>query len=434
MWVIYTKTTGGEGGWRIARFSGGTKVGTNSYVWSVSNLVTNSTSDGFKILVAVESPPGPPGGELASDQSDNFFTIQGSTTPTETPIPTPTPGTSCIPSLSSPANGAVLTSYPTLSWSACEGKLYQVNINQVHINRGGNNANYGPISGNSFNTTNFSWEVGDSLTWRVRTCDTGTGSFSTCLNPGTWSSTRTFWWKSGTNISPTNTPKLTKTPTPGKATKTPTPGKVTKTPTPGKVTKTPTPGGATNTPTPTVGPNATKLKFKVQLPDIVATTTNIPATDVQVELIDGTNLVGVANADLVRNGNYFETSTDAAFNINQNIPYTVFVKSKISLGRSFAGITLTQSQTLDCTVASAANCGELITDRDVKLLFSGDSDGFNTGSGSYNKIDSADLQVLATYFNQAATAQASTADFNIDSRVDISDLEILGRNYSQQGD
>ena len=149
---------------------------------------------------------------------------------------------------------------------------------------------------------------------------------------------------------------------------------------------------------------------------------------------DGTTSIGVANVDLLRTGNYFETQSEASINISQDKAYTVFIKTKISLGRSFSGVTLSQSQVLDCTVPSDSACGELITQRDTKLLLSGDSDGFTTSSGSYNRVDSADLQVLATYFNQPATGQAQAADFNIDSNVDISDLEILGKNYLQLGD
>ena len=98
------------------------------------------------------------------------------------------------------------------------------------------------------------------------------------------------------------------------------------------------------------------------------------------------------------------------------------------------GVYLTSSQSLDCSVASDSSCGELISARDNKQLLSGDSDEFNTASGSYNKVDSADLQILNTYFNQPATGPAISADFNLDGSVDISDLEILGKNYSSVGD
>ena len=200
------------------------------------------------------------------------------------------------------------------------------------------------------------------------------------------------------------------------------------------ISLTPTGQTASKTPTPTTAPNAARLKLKIQLPDILASTTNIPASDVQVELRDGTNSVGVAGVDLVRNGNYFQTQSDASFNISQNKTYTVYIKTKTSLRRLFTGVSLAQSQTLDCTVAINPSCGELISQRDNKPLASGDGDGFTVSSGSYNKVDSADLQVLATHFNRPATGQSTSADFNFDGIVNISDLEILGKNYGAVGD
>ncbi|OGK43823.1 hypothetical protein A3B40_01100 [Candidatus Roizmanbacteria bacterium RIFCSPLOWO2_01_FULL_37_16] len=64
----------------------------------------------------------------------------------------------------------------------------------------------------------------------------------------------------------------------------------------------------------------------------------------------------------------------------------------------------------------------------------GDSDGFQTQSGSFNKIDSADLQVLSSQFNtQPPPTTGSSSDFNLDSQVNILDLEILGRSYGISG-
>ena len=149
---------------------------------------------------------------------------------------------------------------------------------------------------------------------------------------------------------------------------------------------------------------------------------------------DGSNLVETVNAELFKNGNYYQTSNAVTFNSVVNQAYTIFVKTHISLGRAFTGVSLTQTQTLDCTVGSDAACGDLISLRDTKILESGDSDGFDLNSGSYNKIDSADLQVLTLYFNQSAVDLATSADFNVDGFVDISDLEIIGKNYTLQGD
>ena len=196
--------------------------------------------------------------------------------------------------------------------------------------------------------------------------------------------------------------------------------------------QTPTPGGI-GTPTPTVGPNSAKLKFKVQLPDILSSATNISTGNVQVELRDGTTSVGVAGVDFVRSGNYFQTRSEVSFNILQNKAYSIMIKTNTSLRRMFTGVNLVQSQMLDCTVASNPACGELISRRDVKLLLSGDSDGFTSTSGSYNRVDSADLQLLSTYFNRIAIVNTANADFNLDGAVNISDLEILGNNYGVAG-
>ena len=96
--VLYTKTTGGTGSWTIARVTGGTRSGTNTYTWPVSVPVTNATANGYKIAVYVEGPPGSNLNYLDTDESNSTFTIRGSTsiTPTRTRTPTktrtPTPG------------------------------------------------------------------------------------------------------------------------------------------------------------------------------------------------------------------------------------------------------------------------------------------------------------------------------------------------------
>ncbi|MBI4009322.1 hypothetical protein HY357_03745 [Candidatus Roizmanbacteria bacterium] len=240
------------------------------------------------------------------------------------------------------------------------------------------------------------------------------------------------------DAAPTHSPTATKTPAPS-PTRTPTPTP-TRRPTP---TRTPTPSGPTHPPTPTTVPtntptpvseaarNAARLRLKVQLPDIASSVTTIQASDVQIEARDGVVRIGVTNTPLLRNGAYFETSQEVVFNISQSKAYTVVVKAGPTLKRSFANVVLTQGQTFDCLVVSNTFCGELITLRDSKLLFSGDADRFNTSSGSYNKVDSADLQVLVSEFNTSGTKRS---DFNLDGRVNISDLDILGRNYGKQGD
>jgi len=205
---------------------------------------------------------------------------------------------------------------------------------------------------------------------------------------------------------PTLTPTLTKTPTP-------TPTDI---PTP-----TPTP--------PSSGPSG--LFFMLSLPDVLAS--NISLADVQIELRDGQNTIDTANVNLIQNSPYYQTGSTVWLNIPQIKPYTIFVKTSIGLGRTFTGVVLTPQQELDCIVGANASCGGLISQRDAKPLWSGDSDGFDTGSGSYNKVDSADLQILTQQFNRPASGFPS-ADFNLDGQIDINDLEIMGKNYGQIGD
>ncbi len=202
-------------------------------------------------------------------------------------------------------------------------------------------------------------------------------------------------------------------------------------------TNTPTPvptSGPTNTPVPTVttAPNAARLKFIVKLPDISSNVTPIDSSYVKVEVYDGSTFVTYANAQLTKQGDYYVTSQEVSLNISAVAAkaYKIAIKQAVTLRRIFANVTLTPSASLDCT-ATNSSCGELNSQTDTKTLLSGDSDGFNTSSGSYNKIDSADLQALASQYNSGS---GGTADFNFDGQVNISDLDILGRNYGLQGD
>jgi len=190
----------------------------------------------------------------------------------------------------------------------------------------------------------------------------------------------------------------------------------------------------TPTPTPTGSPTSAKLRFKIVLPDIASQTTNISSSFVQIEARDGTSQVSTSTINLSRSGNYFQTTSDVLLNITQSKTYSIFIKTRIGIGRLFNAVSLTQSQTLDCALTSNPSCGELITQRDSKPLLSGDTDGFNLQSGSFNKIDSADLQTLASQFNSPPPTAGSSSDFNLDGQVNITDLEILGRNYGSSGD
>lgn len=233
---------------------------------------------------------------------------------------------------------------------------------------------------------------------------------------------------------PTNTPIPTRTPT-RTPTRSPTPTRLpsliptsTRIPT---ITIRPS-VTLTPTPLPTALPSSARIRFKIRIPDIIIS--NVSASDVNVEIKDGLISDGTNNVGLVKNGNYYQTVTEAYFNIGQSKVYDLYLKSKTSIRRKFAGVYLIPGQILDCINTIVASCGELVTKLDIKQLNSGDSDGFTVSSGSYNKIDSADLQKLAIYFNQPISLASSYADFNIDNQININDLEILGRNYGLQGE
>jgi len=239
---------------------------------------------------------------------------------------------------------------------------------------------------------------------------------------------------------PTPTPTRTPTPTP---TRTPTPTP-TRTPTPTitpilSITSTPTPT-LTLTPTPTPVLSA-QLRFKVLLPDISEKIILIPSDPlseqtVQVRVLSGLQEIFTSTASAFRRDNadgVFHTDTPLSIPIpSADGIYTVEVKQRLSLARRFINVELQQGQTLDCTSAfPPSSCGDL-ANFSTKPLFSGDSDAYNTTSGSYNKIDIADFQryVEARFSNY----NVSLSDFNLDGVINTSDLGILAKNYGKYGD
>jgi|SRR3989344_3002710 len=188
----------------------------------------------------------------------------------------------------------------------------------------------------------------------------------------------------------------------------------------------------TFTPTPTSAYNVSNLQFKLRLPDVTAVI--IPYTEVELVLMDGDTIVDTEAANLYKVGDYYETLSGANFGVIYGKHYTLLIKTRTSIRRIFAGVYLSPSQSLDCRNTGNYACGELASGRDYKLLLSGDSDGFNQSSGSYNRIDSVDLHSLSIYFNQWAFGLATGTDFNLDGAVDIRDLDIFGKNYGQSGD
>lgn len=176
------------------------------------------------------------------------------------------------------------------------------------------------------------------------------------------------------------------------------------------------------------------LNFLIRLPDVSPSISIIDSSRFRIEVYDslggGSIASPVSPVQLVRQGDLFRTSAPLTFNLPTDKPYIVIIKGDAFVKRVFNNVSLRRGTLVDCAL-NAGECGDLASQRDFKLFFGGDADGFNTLSGSYNRVDSADLSMLASYFNRNTP---STADFNMDGKVDIADLEILGRNYTKQGD
>jgi len=195
-------------------------------------------------------------------------------------------------------------------------------------------------------------------------------------------------------------------------------------------------GAPTATPYPTAGPNAGDLIFKVKIPDLSPGVNVLP--NVRLQLRDGGNPVEDKNILLqrVQGTDFFMTTTPTSFNVTGRKEYTLLVKQLKTVRRSFS-VTLERGKTTDCTVN--ADCGSL-GHSELAPLWAGDSDGFNDGSAgttrsdSYNRIDAADLQKMVVGYKVSPVPAEPNADFNLDGKIDIFDLGILGKNFGKIGE
>ncbi|MBI2028818.1 hypothetical protein HYT02_00165 [Candidatus Gottesmanbacteria bacterium] len=179
-----------------------------------------------------------------------------------------------------------------------------------------------------------------------------------------------------------------------------------------------------------------RLNFLLWAPDILQSVTSIPANKVQVIIYGGAIPIVTINPvlDPNRNGNYFSvgvrTTLPASF--PQTTQYTVLVKLGNTIQRVFRNVTLTKGQLADCTGTSVGSCGELVSQRDIKTFISGDSDGFDRNSFSFNKIDVNDYD---NYLRERfGGVNNLLTDFNGDGQVNVSDLAIWAKNYFVNGD
>ncbi len=196
---------------------------------------------------------------------------------------------------------------------------------------------------------------------------------------------------------------------------------------------------ATATPFPTAAPDKAGLMFKVKMPDVASTVGTVPNVKLQVR--DGGTIVTEASLILQRvsGTDFFRTASPLSLEIPSPKQYTVFLKQQKSIRRSFT-VTLAKGQTADCAKdAPDATCGSLGTSH-LAPLFSGDSDGFNDGSpgttrsDSYNKVDAGDASRMIEGYKKNPLPDEPNADFNLDRKIDIFDLAILGKNYGKKGE
>ncbi len=110
----------------------------------------------------------------------------------------------CPPALFTPANNAILTTGPNLSWSSCEGAVkYLISFSApgtggLSYFATGTSINLGPLYTLIFNDTH----AGLKFTWSVRACaNSGCTAYI-----GSPSSSRAFWWKFQPSPTPTTIP------------------------------------------------------------------------------------------------------------------------------------------------------------------------------------------------------------------------------------
>jgi hypothetical protein len=175
--------------------------------------------------------------------------------------------------------------------------------------------------------------------------------------------------------------------------------------------------------------------FKVKMPDVAATVGTVPNVKLQVR--DGGTIVTEASLILQRisGTDFFRTASPLSLEIPTPKQYTVFLKQQKSIRRSFT-VTLAKGR---------LPTAQRMRGRNVRqpwhiasgTLFSGDSEGSRripgtTRSDSYNKIDAGDASRMIEGYKANPLPPEPNADFNLDRKIDIFDLAILGKNYGKK--
>lgn len=203
-------------------------------------------------------------------------------------------------------------------------------------------------------------------------------------------------------------------------------------------TATPIPQSLTATPIPSGTPNASGLLFKVRMPDVAQSVGTVK--DVRVLITDKPGTFYDFKIDLQRvQGTDFFIANPIELDIPDG-SYMVSIKHAKTLSRTFT-VRLSKGKTLDCSRKDADTSCESLGRPELAPLFSGDSDGLvdtktNNGvrANSYNVIDSADLQRVVSGYGASSLPPEPNGDLNLDGKIDVLDLGILGKNFGKKGD
>jgi hypothetical protein len=191
------------------------------------------------------------------------------------------------------------------------------------------------------------------------------------------------------------------------------------------VTSFPSPSQSlTATPAVTGTPNASEILFKVRMPDVAPNVGTVK--DMQVVISNKTETLYDFKVDLQRvQGTDFFIANPVELDIPDGY-YTLSVKHAKTLRRTFT-VKLTKGKALDCTGKDADTSCESLGRPDLAPLYSGDSDGGGL-------IDAADLQRLVSGYGVQPLPPEPNGDFNLDGKIDVHDLGILGKNFGKKGD
>lgn len=193
----------------------------------------------------------------------------------------------------------------------------------------------------------------------------------------------------------------------------------------------PVPTAPPPTPTPRQVLNSADIIFKLNFPDVAATTTTV--SNIKIEVYNGSVLACPSCTQTVtftRNGKYFE-SPQLSFPLKQTMPYTFVVKQQKTLRRSYKFVFLQWEKLLNCATGTNSGCGQLLSEIDSRPMLSGDVDGgMDSQNSGFNVINEVDLNKV-----EASTqSRSDEGDINFDGVTDVKDVGIVGKNFNKKGD